>query len=263
MPWALQSHGGLRKPTYRSPSLNPADPLSNGIVAFWAMNEGGGSTLHSAPYGIEGVLPGGTAWWGYFLELKAGSAGDYIALPSSANANSPLRVQNHTIIAKVKLDTHSGSGSRMLIGSPDTIIGLGFYEWGIRGTTVPGDTGKLGFAYCGTDYGIHGWYLSSVSLISIPGGGNPWVTLGGTWQNITTTGFASFYKDGVFINTVNTTAYPIAYPAGTLAIGTQTNNSVWDGIFEYFCLWNRCLTDDEVRQFSLFPYGTPTVPRFV
>lgn len=219
-------------------AINTSLPIATGLAAYYAMNEGSGTTDADLSQSGNTATFVGTPTWG-----TSGTGTDLVFNGSSAalQCASPtgLYVATLSIVARVYLNWTSGSlsynpsicGLRSNSGTRFSAhIGLG-----------SGQTSALGI-YNGSSYVVVG-IAPAIST-------GAWHTIiltytGGTW---------TVYIDGAQAGTIANTLGSAAAPP--LNIASSTGSGEWfPGSFDQLAIYSRVLSSLEIATFSSTPYA--------
>jgi beta-galactosidase len=210
--------------------------LTNGLAAWWKMDETGGSTaFDSSGNGRNAALTGASFTTGYLsnaLQL-AGSSGSY----GNYSASDGNQV---TLAAWVKASGNGGGGYPFIVGSPS-------YRFIFRFTGT--DSSSVGFA---TWDGVNGDWDSGAGTIAQ-----------GTWYHVA----VSYDRNHLstppvfYINGKKMTTAVLASPSGTPPpftgtgyIGNRYDGARgWNGLIDDLRIYNRILSDSEIQTLAAAP----------
>jgi hypothetical protein len=232
------------KPPSRAAEINSSDPLALGLIGYWPLNEGGGTTvlgLAGLP-GTAGVIGGsGTPAWvskvgGLGLNLPAGPV---IVVPDSGDV---YKLTNNFSVA-IRLVFNTVGATRGLINRLNT----GDVGWVI---TEGSSTGALRFPS----------YTGAVAETIVPSVGVLYDVLA-----VQDAGVNRLYTNGI-AGTTGSTAISGPATAIDLTIGSIYNTAgsfFVDATVFYAAVWNRVLSPAEAQRLTAEPYAflRPTVRR--
>lgn len=204
--------------------------INNGLIAYWKLNEAGGSVaIDSTGNGNALSLIGAPSWGANYLALNGSTQfGD-------AGTNSAeLTFQDMTISAWIK---KAGSSYKSIVDKSFDVPGLGYGGWGLR---IQSD-GHLFF------WGGQACVDNGTQTIH-PG---EWAFVTVIWHAASYN--ADFYINGI-LNSINNNSATVNLPTegrADLQLGNMQNNSgngtyAFDGFIRDVGIYNRALTGAEV-----------------
>jgi len=223
--------------------------LSDGLLGYWPMDEGSGSTVNDASgYNNNGVLQGGASWAtgqvGYAISFDGVDGVVEVSDPGEDSILDRYAVtDSFTVCYWIKDDDSSEwPGCFAKCGYPasyDTDPYLNVKPWGI---------GNAGFG-CDTRAGQH-----SCNTGSYDGGWHHWIA---TYQgNVPQSPTVRFYRDGVeqavtwtrYVDgdTVGANDYPVSFGAAMTYLGNYT--WFFSGQMDEVAFWDRVLSPAEIAQ---------------
>ena len=221
-------------------------PISEGIVAAWLFNEQGVGGLSQT----RQLEDSATKAWPCSVTLTAGDIlrgysdiGVGISLPGNVNAYLtpgalPLDSSHWTIICRLTRPTASAAS-----------VSFRYVAWGGGGPTIwSAGSGNFGIVHTGT--------VDLSASEGPPAGGVPHV-LAITRSNAR----ARMYRDARKI--ASSDAFAVSYSQDSdFRIGSSTAfGEPVPGVFDYVYAWRRGLTESEITELFLNPYGHYTAPR--
>lgn len=261
----------LVKPPY--PAFQPAHPLAKGVVGAWLFTAAGGTrATDSGPDAMTGTLLNAPTWtsdrFGRTL-LVNGTTQSVTLVTNVLPASVPPRLgalaasqAGYSFAAWIKTTASAAIGTTASWSCGNTIIEA-------RNSGAPGDArawswgaegGKLATARTVNTAGTGAFRVSSVASIN-----------DGNWHHIATTvndTAVSHYIDGLLDSTgSHNTAGAVgdcSVRAGSTAVYSQiaarANNaggaaSWWQGTLDHVLVWNRALTEQDVRQLYADSFG--------
>ena len=229
--------------------LDPGAPINKGLVGWWPMWEGaGGKCLDISGRNNHGTLTNGPLWTGG--GLKFDGVDDYIATTGNA-AFDNLFTDGITICAFVKYLDFAAYQRTVSIETSD---GVGFETW-IQANQTSGLV-EFGSGAAGI-----GYKRSASALVA----GVQYHLCGAT--DYTAAGTKVYINGADNSGTLNATPTYVA-DKGRITIGALTAGSTLyygNVSVNNVRIWNRALTDAEVRRVALDPYcglWTPDYARY-
>ncbi|MEM2129704.1 MAG: LamG domain-containing protein [Candidatus Bathyarchaeia archaeon] len=242
---------------YNAEPIQPSAP-SNGLVGYWKFDEGSGTTAtDSSGNGNTGTLVNGPKW----VNGKNGKAlqfdgiDDYVLIPDSPS----LRVQSFTLAAWIYMTVRPYQAGHPQHPHVCIINKLNYYA-----TTVK--TGyKLDFEYptasddtlvLAIGDGAAQRFLvqyNSINDLTL----NQWHFVVGTYDGFV----AKLYIDGQ-LKASRQGSYTILHDNTPLCISREITQPVYDGfngIIDEVRIYNRALSDQEIKALSTFQQPTLTV----
>lgn len=225
-----------KSPFVKSPlGSTPSGPLTNGLVSFWAMNEGGGNTLFDC-VGINDMTGSGNPTFGPSQYGGAPALPGVNTVYYQAPSNPTLQFNLHVpfTYAVQFMTTSSGTSSYFLSKSSN-----GSREYEVR------ITGGI----CQCLFGEDGSDLATVSAGTVVS--NKWYLL--IWYYDGTNSYASLNAGAI-----SSVSIPGVYSStNPLQLGIRTGvTNPFPGSIEYVGLWNRVLSQNEIQQLYANPYGS-------
>jgi len=220
--------------------LNPAHPLSRGLVGYWLFNEGAGSRANDiSGYGNHGTLKNmlpnvqGSGWGGskFGGGLQVDGVNDYVDCGNgdSLNITDAISVEAWVKVLSNGYVTRGGIFSRLATSSPWN----GYvFDYSL------GNDGKLSFFNAGS-----GWMYSDGNISD------------GQWHHCVVAGSGTsgaFYIDGQQSGTFtfgNAGSY-----LGDAFIGKNYDDYYFDGSIDSVRIYNRALAAAEVQQLYHDPF---------
>jgi len=222
-------------PTGKTCAQDPASCMDKGLVGYWSMDEGGGTTVKDkSGNGNNGTLTSGPKW----VSGKNGGAlkfdgkDDYV---NCGNNNSLAPKQSVSVEAWVNLQNKNDyqrivNKGDVVAGSPQIGYELIYYSTGTISFRVLGSAG-VGI---GANYTFIKW--------------NQWVHLVGVFDGTTNT--ARIYENGIEANNTNNVAGAGDISnSNNLYIGARQGASVQfaKGVIDDVKIYTRALSPEEVR----------------
>jgi len=242
-------------------SLQSNAQLTGGLVAHWKFNgnvgDSSGNGLHGTPifmsYGVgKNGNPNNAA---VFDGSKT-----YVSVPYQANMN----VTNYTICAIVKpMGYYAGDCQTNVIlsrGTPNasSSYGLHFSDHAFDNSCSTADTSKNVFAStAGTTVGAASQWQYTPTIVS-----NNWYTVIATFRNDTMKIYVNGQLKSRFVKAVGA----LGTSTEGILLGATYNGTTgaypnwFNGYMDDLRLYNRVLSDDEIRYYSYGLYFTPTAP---
>jgi hypothetical protein len=226
--------------------MDRSHPLAQGLVAFWALNEGTGAPT-DAVAGLGTSLLGGATWGagasGHGLRCTALGAGAYAILPPSLQLPYPLtiacgyRYLGGTPTGNANIFALESSAT----GSPINNIRI---SWNLGGTAITADVTTV--AYLGS-------YLPAVGSE---------VALG---LSVVSSNVISLYAGGQSVASTSSggAAAPTWTPTGCACIGQipAISSRTAQGIVTWAGAWSRALSATEHAALASNPWQTFAPPR--
>ncbi|MCL5016319.1 MAG: hypothetical protein M1312_01760, partial [Patescibacteria group bacterium] len=220
--------------TYAIGSNLSITPFIHGLVGYWPLNEGSGSTAKDeSGYAYNGVIEN-TSWSSLncltsasCLSFAGSGSGDYVYGDGSSNPNLPNEDQNSSVLSWANTATSTGG----IIFAEGDSSGWGYYL-GTGGSAVPGE-----------------WFVGSptqaVSCSSMSYG--TWYMLTATYN--ASTRFLSIYMNDVLCNSNQLGAFTPndlghSYNIAASNAGPISN---WDGSIELTRVYDTILTAAQIQ----------------
>ena len=201
--------------------------LDDGLVGHWAFDEGSGTTVRDSVGNHDGTISDATYTPGVSgTALNFDSSTDDVVVPSAPTLDPP----RFTVSGWVKLDNLPTQGA-------------GFYSKRANGQTdgvsilvMPDGRLYLHWEASNVDYGVQ-----SVARLEV----GRWMHVAGSYDGTT----ARIYLSGALDNSAPAGSSPPATSAA-LHLGRDGNGTgrVFPGTIDELKLWNRALSNDEVRE---------------
>lgn len=230
-------------------------PMLDGLVAFLAMQEGGGQITNALPYGIPGTFQGTTP---------------PIWTPNHDDGSACLKFNGTTGIVDSYLDF--GSDPRFLDLAKAKAMSVAF-RLGYSGNTQRGWIQKSGgSSTTGKGWGV-GAQNNVVFLVMFSGASNFQVSTSGTpyhgtalqtvvctYDGLNTSTSGHIYVDGIDRATASSPGAGaqnsdtgLALQIGKMDQGSGAAGNNFNGEMSWVALWNRALTQPEAAEMALFP----------
>lgn len=211
--------------------VNTATSVTNGIAAWWKMDETGGTTAFDS----SGSGRNATVFNGSFASGYISNAVQFTS--STGRATYAAQQSNQvTVAAWVRCDTPGGAGFPRILDTPG-------YRFFFRCSSSYPDQNSVGF---GTYDSVNGDYDSGGNTISL-----------GSWYHVAVTFDRSdlqkppaFFVNGKMLTTTTLVAASGTPPqlSGTGYIGNNSaNNRNWNGRIDDLRVYNRILSDVEIQ----------------
>ena len=213
--------------------LNPDHLLNRGLVAWWLMNEGSGvNTYDTSAYKNPGVLSGTTkpVW-------TNGPYGTALGFGGAAYINNPsdlIGIDDVTVSAVVNI-TNTG-GNLGLVGNSKFYV---LIETGLSRMLISSD---------GASTNIYPSWNSS--------------TMCGVWAMVTVirrAGNLYAYYNGTLLSNSGNGGTPARGSATTIGLALL----YFQGSIDRTVIYNRALSQSEINQLYIYPFGTPDNPRLL
>ena len=200
----------------------------NGLVAYWALDEGSGTIAYDSAGDNDGMLNGSATWTSGQVggALSFDGSGDYVQVPHD---DSLTLISAGTVAAWVNLN--DSYRQAIVAKHPSTSSGNYFLFT---------STGRhMGFGISNGSWAELVWVPTPGDAIT-----NEWALYVGTFDGST----VNLYENGVLVNSLPNTITPVA-TGQPLYIGRWQNDSDWDcdGSIDEVMIFNRCLSAQEVE----------------
>jgi beta-galactosidase len=216
--------------------VNPGVGVTNGLLAWWKMDETGGTTaFDSSGNGVNASVSGATFGAGYLSNALF-----FNGSTSDATFASPDTTQI-TLTAWVRCDALGNSAFPRIFDTPGYRL---FFRFDSAGTN--------GFDFATYSTGNGDWF-SGTSTISL----GKWYHVAASYDRSSFANLPSLYVNGVKIlsPTVITTPSGTQPPyTGTGYIGNKSGlTRAWNGPIDDLRIYNRLLSDAEVKVLASMP----------
>jgi hypothetical protein len=253
-PYWAPEYTGL-KPSFNDMGamrLNPDNVLNWGLVAWWLMNEGAGKSLYSI---VSPVVTYPSAYFppfgGNTLNLTATSS--HFVRFSDADWMTPIKASpGMTVVVRFRWNVLAAS--RCIIGK----TAVDQFDWQLRSTSTSSRVGM----YMGST--AAGNYSSCEAGLEA----DVFYTIACVYDGTKAAGSKmQFFKNGVKLALVAAeSSAPTTTPntAKQIYFGYDGYGIAYSNIsYETASLYSRALSDKEASLATIFPYGTPSDPRFL
>ncbi|OGY43258.1 MAG: hypothetical protein A2731_04205 [Candidatus Buchananbacteria bacterium RIFCSPHIGHO2_01_FULL_39_8] len=231
-----------------------AAPLADGLVSYWNMDEGIGSTAADAANGYDGTLTGGAAWGGSAPVIGSSNSasfdgdGDYISVPDTADLDI---TEELTISFWFQLAGASGDNAwPRAVSKGQSDPDDGAYGVFIKDSTDPHD---IGLRFMDQSNAFH-----DVRDIALPDYSSGWHHVVATYSDSGDVG--KLYLDGTEVESVAIAGdVDIRVTADDLTIGSAQGDEERDfnGMIDEVRIYSRALNATEVTR--LYDYGSFTL----
>jgi hypothetical protein len=215
--------------------VNPASAISNGLLAWWKMDEVGGTTAaDSSGNGLNATVSG-AAFTNGFLS----NALHFNGSGSAATFASPDATQL-TVTSWVRADGQGNSQFPRVIDTPGYRL---FFRFDGQGTN------GLDFATYSTG---NGDWFSGANTIST----GAWYHVAASYDRSSFANLPALYVNGVKLapNTITSPSGTQPPYSGTGYIGNKSGLSrAWNGLIDDLRLYNRILNDGEILALASLP----------
>ena len=221
----------------------------SGLVGYWKMNEGSGTTVaDSSGNGLNASFVGAAANW--YGTGAPNTAGNQSLLLNYGTSGSYLRVAD----TADKLDFNAAGGFTISSwvyqtdAANNAIVDHGDYNFLLQ--VAPNGQSGLGFYNNAT-----GWKYSATAIPTYT-----WVYTTATWDKAT--GLLKFYKDGALTDTFSGVSSIYQGGSNVLTIGQQSPDTcacnTFNGLLDDVMLFNRAL-DQTTIQYLMGGAVTPLI----
>lgn len=232
------SNKGIFAPPLGTP-LNRNHPLSRGIVGAWLLNEGGGLKAFDSSYNHNhGTLTNGVfgkkQLGSCFLGVNLSSTG--VVMGTTTNLDIPGDI---TLSAWIQ-PNNINAGTRQIVCNSNA--GGSLIQWNLE---VNRTAGKVTMLYNKIGVAV----TSASSLVA-----QVWQHIVGTRKGATGAWTYSVYINGRLDATATTANNPDAHQIDSIGCGGNVNFQWFGGNINNVIIYNRCLTQEEVKQLYIQPY---------
>ena len=224
--------------------INWGNPLSNSLVGYWLMNEGGGNKVYdSSGNRNNGTLSGPDWIAGKFGPALDINSGDVITVPNSAVLNITAKL---SLCAWVKIEVIPGASETygVICKASNIATDEVQYSWTI-GQFGPSDS-LLNFVYKSGG----SWYPHvSTSALGL----NVWYHIVATYDGTN----VKIYINGVLDNTIGAGTSTLSTSSHDVLFGTSRTDGYYaeDLQIDNTCIFNYALSAFEVAQLYSDPFG--------
>ncbi|MCK5475623.1 MAG: LamG domain-containing protein [Candidatus Pacebacteria bacterium] len=245
--------------TEKSCSEDPASCMDYGLVGFWNMDEGAGTTAYDGSgNGNDGTLTSGPKWTTDSAPLLGGAGGgsvlDFDGVDDSVNI-SPSSLINDLPAVTISMWVNAesfGESNKSYLLSKEYNGGDGFWA------QVHGSYSALHFQVDYDNTNLKSWSAdNSFSSSDF----NIWKHIVITWDGSMLANNTRFYKDGVELShgiseTSNAVGNRVSDVGSNLYIGNKSfATRTFDGLIDEMRIYNRTLSAEEIRH--LYNKGEP------
>lgn len=238
----ISGYGGLTKPLPGA-QINPAHPLSRGLVGCWLFNEGSGSRANDiSGNGNHGTLTNmspnaqNSGWGG----SKFGGGLCFDGTGDQVQTTAAVTTRNLSVVGWARLNNPDGVDAALWAALEGTSYRYFLFE-------LEGAEGKI-YLYLG-DGSTYSPYSSAIMSFDCG-----WHQVGVT---IAGGGGITFYYDGVAVGTANSAQPETAFTLGF----TSDDYRRLQGAIDHGSVYNRALSAAEVMQLYNDPFCTLLSPR--
>jgi hypothetical protein len=215
--------------------VNPSLGVTGGLQGWWKMDESAGSTAaDSSGNGRIATVVSGVFTNGYISNALQFNGSTSQATFASQNSNQV------TVTAWARADAQGNSQFPRIVETPTFRV---FFRFGSS------DVNSAGFA---TLDGVNGDFDSGGNTISL----GAWYHVAVRYDRSNATNLPVFYVNGAKVSTVTLAMPSGAAPplSGTGTIGNRTAlDRAWNGLIDDLRIYNRLLTDSEIRAIAASP----------
>jgi beta-galactosidase len=216
--------------------VNPSSEVTNGLLAWWKMDETGGTTASdSSGNGRNATVNGATFTSGYLSNALHFNGASNVATFASTDSTQI------TVAAWVRADAHGNSSFPRIIETPGYRV---FYRFDASGSN--------GFDFATFTSTQNGDWFSGQNSVST----GVWYHVAASYDRSNLANTPALYVNGIKRGLTVITSPSGTQPssAGTGYIGNRAaSDRAWNGLMDDLRLYNRSLTDSEILALASVP----------
>lgn len=230
----------IRRPLYTKPTLGSQiaeeNPLSNGLVGAYLMNENSGTLINDLVNGSNGTVSA-TTWtvgqFGSCLNFNGTSSLVTIGKVSSLNLSGAM-----TISAWINFS----SNNTLYIAADWSTSSNAAEQWGF---SITGNQGRLVWAQAGSAI------IGSNTLVVSQ---NKWFHVVATRSSGASNSTVIYYVNSIKQGTANNSSAPAAQSGALIGGGAAAISTLYKGEIDNVGFWNRALSPAEISQLYIDPF---------